>query len=142
MTDILFYATLPLAPSVNHYWRTRVIVPKGNPKGAFASTYISAEGVAYQKRIKDIIAQKHKGPPLKGRLAINALVHFSDRRKQDLDNRWKALLDALTHSGLIEDDSQFDAEFIRRGEVIKGGSMLVQIVQDTQGILGTQKEMF
>lgn len=132
MTDTpLFFATLPYGPSMNTYWRTRVIVPKANPKKAFANTYVSEAGIAFQLSVKAIVHAKHPYAKLLGPLAINVLAHPPDKRARDLDNLLKPILDALMYAGLFEDDSQFSAIFIRRGEVIKGGSMLVQIIQDT-----------
>lgn len=126
MTDQpLFYATLPYGPTMNTYWRTWV--RKGS---THAMTYVSDKGKEYQARIKTIVKEKHKGAPLMGRLAINILASPPDKRSRDMDNLLKPLLDSLMYAELIVDDSQFDAIFIRRGPVIKGGSMLVQIIQD------------
>ena len=50
-----------------------------------------------------------------------------DRRKRDLDNVLKALLDALQHAGCYDDDSQLDDIRIVRCEVRKGGSCVVVI---------------
>jgi len=49
-----------------------------------------------------------------------------DKRKRDLDNILKALLDAMQGS-LYEDDSQIDQLLIKRGDVIKGGKVRVTI---------------
>lgn len=136
----LFFATLPYGPTMNTYWRTRVIVTKGNPKGAFASTYVSESGIAFQLSVKAVVHAKYPNVKLTGPLAINVLASPPDKRNRDLDNLLKPLLDALMYAGLYEDDSQFSAIFIRRGEVIKGGSMLVQIIQDTHKL--SEKELF
>ena len=138
----LFFATLPYGPSMNMYWRSRVIVPKDYPKRkAFANTYVSEEGIAFQMSVKAIVHAKAFGLKLTGRLAINLLINPPDKRARDLDNLLKPILDALMYAGLYEDDSQFDAIFIRRGQVIKGGSMLVQIIQDNHAP-GSVSELF
>lgn len=43
---------------------------------------------------------------LEGELSVSLQLVPPDRRKRDIDNYNKALLDALTHSGLWSDDSQ------------------------------------
>jgi len=50
-----------------------------------------------------------------------------DRRRRDLDNIQKPVLDALEHAGVYEDDSQVDLLITRRGPVSDGGSIRVQI---------------
>ena len=42
------------------------------------------------------------------RLAVTAVLTFSNRRRTDLDNRAKLLLDGLRKCGCIGDDSQID----------------------------------
>lgn len=125
---------LPWPPSMNHYWRSRVIVPRGNPKGAFSSTYVSSDGVAYQATVKQHIiplriAQLH------GRLELHVTANVPDRRGRDLDNLLKPLLDSMMYAGLYEDDSQFDKITIERGKIIKGGEVIVTITQRASSVL-------
>jgi crossover junction endodeoxyribonuclease RusA len=51
-----------------------------------------------------------------------------DRRRRDLDNIQKPVLDALEHVGVYEDDSQIDLLITRRREVVPGGQLLVEVV--------------
>lgn len=53
------------------------------------------------------------------RFKIAVKLHFATRRKCDIDNRIKPLLDALTRAGVWYDDAQVDAIFVRRGGVDK-----------------------
>jgi crossover junction endodeoxyribonuclease RusA len=100
---------------VNHYYR-RV----GN------RTLISREGRAYRKRVcialKDSVSQA-----ITGRVRVRIDVHPPDRRRRDLDNAMKALLDALQHGGAYEDDSQIDHLDIRRGAVVPNGTVTVTL---------------
>ena len=50
------------------------------------------------------------------RFAVAVALHFNSKRKRDIDNRIKPLLDALTACGVWGDDSQVDVIMIRRGE--------------------------
>lgn len=60
-------------------------------------------------------------------MAMFISLYPPDRRKRDIDNVLKALLDALQHAGCYEDDSQLDDLRIVRCEVRKGGSCVVVI---------------
>lgn len=50
-----------------------------------------------------------------------------DKRKIDIDNRIKAVLDALQDAGVFDDDFQVDELSIVRGKPIKGGAIRVLI---------------
>ena len=103
-TDLMpiFEVTLPWPPTVNTYWRHKVT-------GKLATVYVSAEGKAYRKAVNYWVLEaatvqryvKAVGPV---RVVIEAFP--PDRRKRDLDNILKSLLDSLTHAGVWEDDSQ------------------------------------
>ena len=106
---------LPYPPSVNHYWRR-----------VGTRTLISREGRRYRDRVASILALR-RVQPMTGPLAVRVTVHPPDRRRRDLDNAMKALLDALEHGGAYEDDSQIDHLDIRRGPVVREGKVAVQI---------------
>lgn len=106
--------TLPLPPSVNSYYGAR-----GNRR------YIKPAGMAFRAKVCELVAQAgHK--TIEGRVALFATIYPADKRRQDLDNRSKALQDALTNAGVWLDDSQIDELTLVRKEVIKGG--MVEIV--------------
>jgi len=112
---------LPWPPSVNTYWRSP---STGKLAGR---TLISERGRIYRREVaKRIIAA---GSPVSsgGRLEVAIIAEPPDRRRRDLDNLPKAILDALTHAGVIEDDSLIDDLRIVRGEVWPGGIVRVRI---------------
>ena len=117
--------TLPWPPSVNRYWRS-VLVGKGNK--AHMQVLVSKEGRQYKR---DVIHARPAfcGPPatLTGRLLVHVTLCAPTRRKYDLDNRMKALLDAMQHAGVYADDEQIDTLQITRGRVAKPGSAIVEI---------------
>lgn len=88
---------LPWPPTANTYYR-RV----GN------RTLISRKGRAYRKLVAQL-ALAQRWPSLgEERLGVELFAYLPDRRRRDLDNLQKCLLDALQHAGLYDDDGQID----------------------------------
>lgn len=107
---------LPYPPTVNHYLtRTR----RGYTLTARARAY-RAEVCALAK------AQKvtNFGPH---RLEVVLHIHPPDRRKRDLDNLAKSVLDALQHAGVFEDDSQIDRLTLLRCPPLPGGRVVAGV---------------
>jgi crossover junction endodeoxyribonuclease RusA len=111
---------LPLSPSVNHYWGRHGKI-----------TYVSKAGKDFRVNVQAaVLEQCGCYPRLTGRLCVAVRVHPADRRRQDLDNRLKSLLDCLAHAGIYEDDSQIDRLTIERGPIVKpAGAMQVVITE-------------
>jgi crossover junction endodeoxyribonuclease RusA len=72
-----------------------------------------------------------RAEPLRGSLLVHVAVHPPDLRRRDLDNAMKALLDALAHGGVYEDDGQIDRLEIERCGVVPDGKVVVQITEAT-----------
>jgi len=107
---------LPLPPSVNSY---RTIF-----RGRMG---ISKAGREFKVQVSDYVAE-YRVPKLgSARLEMKVVIYPRDRRKQDIDNRIKALWDALTDAGVFDDDEQIDVLHIERGEIKKGGGVLVYL---------------
>lgn len=107
---------LPLPPSVNSY---RTIF-----RGRMG---ISKAGREFKAQVSDYVVE-YRVPKLgKARLEMKVIIYPRDRRKQDIDNRIKALWDALGDAGVFDDDEQIDTLIIERGEIKKGGGVLVFI---------------
>ena len=77
---------LPFPPSVNSMWRT----PRSGPLAG--RTMLSEDGRRYRRAVADAVLE----------------ARMPDRRKRDLDNLPKAVLDGLTHAGVWLDDGQID----------------------------------
>ncbi|MCD4830591.1 MAG: RusA family crossover junction endodeoxyribonuclease, partial [Anaerohalosphaeraceae bacterium] len=89
--------TLPFPPTVNTYWRH--VGPR---------TLISRKGREYRRAICGLLAGGgNKKPPRTGRIALCMDAFPPDRRRRDLDNLPKAVLDSLAHAGVYEDDSHY-----------------------------------
>lgn len=115
--------TLPWPPSVNTYWRHPT-------RGALAGRHlISEEGRRYRRLIADHVFVKHVRSKYAGRLAVTILAFPPDKRRRDLDNILKALLDSITHAGVIEDDSLIDDLRIVRGPVKTNGEIHLTICE-------------
>ncbi len=107
---------LPFPPSVNHLWR-RV----GH------RTLLSRGGRAFRRSVQAVLSARGV-QPIAGRLAVTIDVYPPDRRRRDLDNALKALLDALQHGGAYHDDAQIDDLHIRRCECVPGGRVCIRLV--------------
>jgi crossover junction endodeoxyribonuclease RusA len=88
---------------------------------------ISAAGRAYRETVAGYVMEARTGAALRGRLMVTLDVFPPDRRRRDLDNTAKCLLDALTKCGVWGDDEQIDSLHIRRQPVEQGGRVLVQV---------------
>ena len=101
--------SLPFPPSVNHYWVR-------NKNGGLR---VSAEGKTYRERVMWKLNRAMR-QPLQGMLAVDILVDMPDKRRRDLDNLLKALLDSLTAAGVWIDDSQIADLRIRKSDKVGG----------------------
>ena len=110
---------LPYPPSVNHYWgqagKNKFIGKKGKEfRISVAEACLDAGVVA-----------------LEGRLSMHVSLYPPDRRKRDVDNVLKPLLDAMEHAGCFDNDNQIDELHIIRRDVRKGGSCVVLVLPIT-----------
>ena len=112
---------LPWPPSVNRYWRHVII------KGS-ARVLISKAGRKYRGDVEAMWWAANK-PRVRGRLSLEILATMPDRRTRDLDNLPKAVLDALQHAGLFDDDNQIDRLVVARAGVAKPGAVEVRIAE-------------
>ena len=106
---------LPFPPSVNHYYR------RVGPR-----TLISREGRRFRERVCSLLAASGIRP-MTGPLRVEIEVYPPDRRRRDIDNVQKALLDALEHGHAFRDDSQIVELKIERRGWTPDGRTLVRI---------------
>jgi len=107
--------SLDYPPSVNSYW-------KRNRNG---SVRISDKGVKYKQTVKALL---HGRTKLTGRLKGSFVVNVPDRRRRDLDNTLKAILDSM-QGHVFLDDEQFDEITVKRGAVVKHGRIDVELYE-------------
>lgn len=107
---------LPYPPSVNTYWRA-------NGKRRF----ISKEGVLFKTAVHAICVRDKIKSFGDKRLNVNIYIHPRSKRRFDLDNCLKSILDALMAANVYDDDSQIDVLSISRSDPIKDGKAVVSI---------------
>lgn len=112
----MFEISLPWPPSVNRIWR----------RSKFA-TYLSEVGKRYYAQTVPMIQSEYKDPQIIGRVKMTIYLYPPDKRKRDIDNCLKAILDAFTRAGIWRDDSQIDVLTVARANVVKNGSVRVRI---------------
>jgi len=113
--EVIFQIELPYPPSANRYYRH-----------VGFRTLISREGRRYRGRVCSILAAAGM-KPVDGLLAVGLDVHPPDRRRRDIDNLQKSLLDALEKGGAYHDDSQIKELLTVMREPVKGGRVIVCI---------------
>jgi crossover junction endodeoxyribonuclease RusA len=114
--------SLPFPPSMNTYWR--------NYRGR---TIISPAGRSFKAAVADYVVE-YRIPKLGDqKLRISMVLFPRDKRKIDIDNRIKSVLDALQDAGVFNDDFQVDELSIVRGVPIKGGAIrvLIEVIPST-----------
>jgi len=111
---------LPYPPSVNRYWR-RV----GN------RTVLSKAARVFRKRVADLwFVQKcvfRRDGFDDHPVALKLVAQPPDRRKRDLDNLCKAVLDGLQAARIIGDDVQVRKLELEWGDPAPGGRVTVWI---------------
>lgn len=111
--------TLPFPPSMNTYWRT----PRSGQLAGMTMLSVKAR----EFRAAAVRAIGPRKDRIAGRVAVKVVLNAPTKRKFDLDNFSKGVLDALSHAGVWVDDEQVDLLFVMRGKVGKPGSAVVTI---------------
>lgn len=109
--------TLPFPPTVNHMW-------------GFAGKrkYLKKEAHEFRRIVQEACVEAKA--KIHGRIAIYIALYPPTKRKFDLDNRIKALQDALEHAGVYLDDEQIDTIICVRRDVVKDGMCKVILVEN------------
>jgi len=116
MSNATTNITLLYPPSVNSYWRS---IGRGR-------VIISSKGRLYRQSVIQDVSDLDL-PILQGRLKVTIQAWMPDKRRRDLDNITKALLDALAHAMVYQDDEQIDDLRIMRMGIEKPGRVEIEI---------------
>ena len=104
-------------PTVNTYY-----------KKSRYGTRISLKGQKYRAAVlQDVEEQFGNADTIDTPILVEVVLYPPDKRKRDIDNCMKALLDALTEAGVWEDDSLVAQLQIYRGERLYNGMTSVYI---------------
>jgi len=145
VSDTRIVLHLPWPPSVNHYLGWRVQFPKVNDMIAqqrthgfagfhqwlrlrsFVQSYLQADAKEFSINVLSLVNRAGAGVHWTAPVKITARLHPPDRRKRDNSNLWKCIEDSLQHAGVVVDDNQFVEHHDYRGEVVKGGLVVVEM---------------
>ena len=103
---------LPYPPSVNRYWRVwrnRAVVSPAAKK--------------FQREVREVVARSG-WPKAAGEVRVLAELRPAPGRKPDVDNAGKALLDALVHAEVLEDDRSVVELHLWRGGAGEGVALV------------------
>jgi len=112
---------LPWPPSVNGYWRAVC-------RGKRPAQILSERGRNFRLHAEQAIVFQGVRE-IRGDTEVLIVLHAPTRRRYDLDNYGKAILDVLTHTGVIEDDSQIVRLVMEKGERVKDGRADVRLIE-------------
>lgn len=105
---------------MNTYWRS---IGRGR-------VILSEKGREFRlKASAAVMEQGRPAKPFSGRVVVEVHAYPPDRRRRDLDNLLKPVLDALTHEGILLDDEQIDDLRIVRGPTIPPGSVTLDVIE-------------
>lgn len=108
-----------MPPSVNAMYRSIV-------RGRRATSIISEKGREWYAAAVPVLSG-FDAMPGGCPLSVEVTLYGPTRRRYDVDNRAKAVLDALTKAGVIEDDHLIDRLTLIRGPVVKGGRCEIKL---------------
>ena len=107
----------PYPPSVNHYWGQH-----GNRR------YVTKRGMEFRSSVSEMVAELGLDT-MSCDLEMFVVLYPPDKRRRDVDNPMKALLDSMEHAGVYEDDSQIQKLTIEKRQPVKGGKCCVVIIE-------------
>ena len=109
---------LPFPPTVNNYYK----------KASSGGRYISNKGRKFRDDVIKEVRGQLPSVAIDYKMLVEIILFPPDNRVRDIDNYNKALLDALTHSGVWDDDTLIDQLFNYRGETrSRQGSSYIRI---------------
>jgi len=89
--------------------------------------YLKTAQKEYREIVQNIV--RENGWNFQANIPIKVMIvmNFGNKRRNDLDNRLKALFDACTHAKVWEDDSLIDDLHVARGLTSGEPSIMMQV---------------
>lgn len=112
--------TLPWPPTANNLYATV------RTRSGVERRVLTGEGRNYRRAVH-WLARKARTSTILGCVLVEVTAFPPDRRRRDIDNLFKAPLDALKFAGIYIDDSYIDDLHIVRGPVRGEGSIEIEI---------------
>ena len=109
-----YEVTLPWPPTVNTYWRS-----------VNGRNILSKKARQYKKDAAIFL----RAADLKGDLKVVIECHMPDKRRRDLDNLLKPLLDVMGDCGVYEDDSQICDLRILKSTYADRGTVTINVME-------------
>jgi crossover junction endodeoxyribonuclease RusA len=106
---------MPYPPSINHYY---VHTAKGVKLGDKGHKY---------RMDAVFLLHKYRGSFKDKKIAVTINVFPPDKRKRDLDNILKCLLDAMEHANVYENDNNIDMLTVIRRHSVPNGAVQIWI---------------
>lgn len=113
--DIVLH--LPWPPTVNSYYK----VTRNGQR------YLDKKVRTFREAVEETLHEQVPGMVLDDRLFLEVYLFPPDRRKRDLDNYMKGLLDSVTQAKMWVDDALIDQLHIYRGETVSDGVVVVSV---------------
>lgn len=107
-------------PSVNTYYR------RGQN-----TTYLTKKGKEFKNNMLNHLlgVLKYKEQPLENRLKVSIELNFKEKRKRDVDNYNKAILDSFNNI-IWKDDEQIDELTTKKSYGNKENKIVITICED------------
>lgn len=117
--SVLLRVTLDgLPPTVNHMYRT-------SRTGARYKTKVARAWACTATLL--IAKAREGGEPYAGKAGVKIVFFTANRRRWDIDNRIKAVLDCIQAAGVIQNDNQVEILDVRREEGAKEAATWVEV---------------
>lgn len=119
---------LPYPPSVNHY--KNVGQPKKTKSGKFYQPrFNSKETIAFYYQVWMLSRSQSSKFFTDATIPLEVAIdlHPPDKRRSDIDNRIKVILDSLQRANVIANDFQIARLKIERCSIVEGGQVIVRI---------------
>jgi crossover junction endodeoxyribonuclease RusA len=94
---------------------------------AYGRRFPNKKALDYKSQVADYVAE-YKVPKLgEAKLSLTIWVYPPDKRKRDISNIIKIVEDSLQDAGVYDNDFNIDILIVQRGEIKKGGGILVML---------------